>query len=344
MEKALIDSFNRKIDYLRLSVTDRCNLRCIYCMPEKGIHLAKKKELLTYEEILKIVNVLAQLGIRKLRLTGGEPLLRDNILDFISGFSCIEGMERISITTNGVLLNRYLEGLKRSGISGINISVDCLDPEKYGMITRGGDLDRVLEAVEGALEMGFESIKINVVLSSFLEDNDIRDFIRWSMEREMDIRFIEMMPVSELDLVECNSKNISGKMVKESIGFDSIFDIMQEFGDISPLKDARGFGPAVYYRIKGSRGNIGLIQNQKESCFYCNRIRITPLGQLRLCLFSDVGLDLKKSLRSRVSEKKIKDDIIDFIKKKPRDRDTGIIDCRKEDRNKVPDLMNRIGG
>ena len=168
MEKILKDSFNRKIDYLRLSVTDRCNLRCTYCMPEKGIRLAGREELLTYEEILKMVGILAQLGIRKLRLTGGEPLLRDNILDLISGLSRIQGIEKLSITTNGILLDKYLEGLKQAGISGINISMDSLDPVKYSEITRGGQLDKVTAALERALGMGFESIKINAVLGSFL--------------------------------------------------------------------------------------------------------------------------------------------------------------------------------
>ncbi|MCG9479219.1 MAG: GTP 3',8-cyclase MoaA [Actinomycetia bacterium] len=344
MEKILKDSYDRKIDYLRLSVTDRCNLRCTYCMPEKGIRLAGREEVLTYEELLKVVDILAQLGIRKLRITGGEPLLRDNILGLISGISRIEGIEKISITTNGILLSKYLEGLRQAGISGINISMDSLDPVKYSKITRGGQLYKVITALERALDMGFESIKINSVLGSFLGTGDIRDFIKWSIEKKIDIRFIEMMPVALLEEVECTSKNILKTRTHESIPADTIFDVMKEFGEIESLKDKKGYGPAVYFKIKGAKGAIGLIRNQEESCFYCNRIRITPLGLLKLCLFSDNGLDLTRSIRHGVSEKNIKDDIIMFVNKKPKSRNSNNTGCSPEDKKKIPDLMNRIGG
>lgn len=344
MEKVLIDSFNRNIDYLRLSVTDRCNLRCTYCMPEKGIRLARREDLLTYEEMLIIANIMAQLGIRKIRLTGGEPLIRENITGFISKLSLIKDIKKISITTNGILLGKYLEGLKEAGVSGINISLDSLDPEKYRKITRGGEMKNVTGVIEKAVGMGFESIKVNVVLGNFLDINDVRDFIAWVDEKGLDVRFIEMMPVFGLDQVECSSKIIPGDIPEKKVVINTILKAMKETGEVQKVSEIRGHGPAEYYRIKGSRGTIGLIRNEEKNCFYCNRVRITPLGKLKLCLFSEAGLDLKKSIRQGVSEKKIKDDIIGFIKRKPKDRNAEDIDCKPEERNKIPGPMNRIGG
>jgi cyclic pyranopterin phosphate synthase len=313
-------------------------------MPEKGIKLSPREEILTYEEILLIADIMAQLGIRKIRLTGGEPLLRENILELTSGLSRIDGVKSLSITTNGILLEEYLEGLKEAGISGINISLDSLDPEKYRKITRGGDVNKVIRSVDKAIGMGFESLKINVVLGSFLDPEDIRDFLRWADDKVLDIRFIEMMPVSGLDQVECSSKNISIGMPEKGIRVESILKIMESAGDIKKVNKIKGYGPAEYYRLKGSRGNIGLIRNEERSCCWCNRIRITPMGLLKLCLFSGESLDLKKKIRQGVSEKKIKDDIISFIKKKPKDRNTTEIDCKPEEKNKIPGLMNKIGG
>jgi cyclic pyranopterin phosphate synthase len=242
------------------------------------------------------------------------------------------------------LLEEYLKGLKEAGIRGINISLDSLDPKKYRKITRGGDMRKVIRSIDKAISMGFESLKINVVLGSFLDAEDIRDFLRWSDDKGLDIRFIEMMPVTGLDQVECSSKNISGDIPERGYGIDSILKIMESVGDIEKVNEIKGYGPAEYYRLKGSRGNIGLIRNEERNCYWCNRIRMTPLGLLRLCLFSSGSLDLKKKIRQGVSEKKIKDDIISFIKKKPKDRNTGDIDCKPEERNKIPGLMNKIGG
>ena len=339
----LSDSFKRKIDYLRLSVTDRCNLRCKYCMPAKGIRLAGREELLTYEEILKVVKILGELGIRKLRLTGGEPLLRDDILELVSGLSKLKDIEDISITTNGVLLEKYLEQLHRSGISSINISLDSLDKKSYRQITRGGDIKKVIDSINKAVDIGIKKVKVNVVASSVLKTGDIEGFIRWTMEKPLDIRFIEMMPVMDLESVECSSATMAGGRKKPQISMDEILSIMGKYGSYSKLKEKRGFGPAEYYKIDGSSGNIGFIKNDMDSCFYCNRIRITPMGILRLCLFSDEGLDLKGMLRGGFSEKNIKDAIISFIEKKPKDRNSNS-SCGPEDEGKIPGFMNKIGG
>ena len=339
----LADSFKRKIDYLRLSVTDRCNLRCKYCMPGEGIRLAGREELLTYEEILRTVKILGELGIRKLRLTGGEPLLRDDILELISGLSKLKAIEDISITTNGVLLEKYLKQLYESGISSINVSLDSLDEESYRQITRGGEIKKVIDAINKAVDIGIKRVKINVVMSSILKAEDIKGFIRWTIEKPIDIRFIEMMPVMELDSVECSSVSIRDNEKKPPISMDEILTIMGKYGHYSKLKEKRGFGPAEYYNSDGSRGNIGFIKNDMNSCFYCNRIRITPLGILRLCLFSEKGLDLKGILRNKISEKNIKNAIIDFIEKKPKDRNSNN-SCGPDGKGKIPGFMNKVGG
>ena len=339
----LSDNFKRKIDYLRLSVTDRCNLRCKYCMPAKGIRLAGREELLTYEEILKAVKIFGDLGIRKLRLTGGEPLLRDDILELVSGLSELKDIEDISITTNGILLERYLERLYRSGISSINISLDSLDGKSYRQITRGGDVEKVIRAINKAVGIGIKRVKVNVVLSSVLKTEDIEGFIKWTMEKPLDIRFIEMMPVMDIDSVECSAVSAMEDGEQPMIGMEQILSIMKKAGDYTKLDEKRGFGPAEYYRIEGSRGNIGFIKNDMDSCFYCNRIRITPMGILRLCLFSDEGLDLKAMLRGEFSEKNIKDAIISFIEKKPKNRNSNS-SCGPGGKSKIPGFMNKIGG
>ena len=339
----LSDSYKRKIDYLRLSVTDRCNLRCKYCMPGEGIRLAGREELLTYEEILKVVKILGEQGIRKLRLTGGEPLLRDDILELVSGLSKLKDIEDISITTNGILLEKYLEQLHKSGISSINISLDSLDENNYKQITRGGDIKKVIKSVNEAVDIGIKRVKINVVQSNVLKKEDIEGFIRWAIEKPLDIRFIEMMPVMDIDSVECSSGSINKDREQSMINTEEIFSIMEKAGHYTKLDEKRGFGPAEYYKIKGSRGNIGFIKNDMGSCFYCNRIRITPMGILRLCLFSDEGLDLKEMLRSEFSEKNIKDAIISFIEKKPKDRNSNS-SCGPGEKSKIPGFMNKIGG
>lgn len=339
----LADSFKREIDYLRLSVTDRCNLRCKYCMPGEGIRLAGREELLTYEEILKTVKIFGDLGIRRLRLTGGEPLLRDDISELISGLSGLKDIEDISITTNGILLKKYLERLYRSGISGINISLDSLDGKRYRQITRGGDIKKVIDSINEAVGIGIKRVKVNVVLSSALKTEDIEGFVRWATEKPLDIRFIEMMPVMDIYSAECSTGSTMENVERPGIGMEQILSIMKKAGHCSKLDEKRGFGPAEYYKIDGSRGNIGFIKNDMDACFYCNRIRVTPMGILRLCLFSNEGLDLKEMLRGGFPEKNIKDAIISFIGEKPRDRNSSS-SCRPGGKSKIPGFMNRIGG
>jgi len=340
MDGQLIDSYSRRIDYLRLSVTDRCNLRCTYCMPSKGIKLLEKDQLLTLEEIIKAVSILSQLGIKKVRLTGGEPLVRENILELIEGIKNISQIEDVSITTNGILLNKFLKDIYRLGIKRINISIDSLDKKKYTQITRGGELSRVLEAVDNAIEMGFRSIKINTVITQKFDLDDAQRFIELATAKPVSVRFIEMMNIPGTD-VECSRSTIG--VQKPGVSIEDIYKYINGQDRYYPIKEPLGFGPAVYYASDESKGNIGFIVNSKDYCSFCNRIRLTSKGALKLCLFSEVELDIKKELRQGTGSERIKKMIAGYIKNKPQNRNGN--SCFINGRElKIPGFMNKIGG
>ena len=357
----LIDSFNRKIDYLRLSVTDRCNLRCTYCMPSGGIKLIDRKEMLTFEEILKAAGILSEMGIRKIRITGGEPLVRDGIIDLIKQIKKIEKIIDISITTNGILLNKYLDDLYKMPVQGINISLDTLDRQKYKEITRGGEINQVLSAISNSINIGIKSVKVNVVITGLLDEKDIKGFLDMTLDKPVHVRFIEMMQPAGGDgrpeAIECSS--ISGinslefnnlRPVGPSQGFnsvDNIFSVMKKIGEYHAVNDKIGNGPALYYKFKKARGSIGFIINDKNLCSYCNRIRLTPYGTIRLCLFSDKEYYIKKKIRDNYCAADIKAEIAEFVKAKPENREES---CRYDNKDKasinfkLKDFMNRIGG
>lgn len=340
MSGQLIDNYGRKIEYLRLSVTDRCNLRCSYCMPENGVSLLDKSQLLKYEEIIRTVKIFSGIGISKVRLTGGEPLLRDNLLDLIKDINGIKAIKNISLTTNGILLEKYLTGLYNAGVKKLNISLDSLDPEKFNRITRGGNIKKVMQGINKAIKMGYDSIKINVVLTNLIDEVDIIDFVKLAVEKPVSIRFIEMMPVRDMENIEC-SRTIS-RSSKPVLTVDKIFSVMGMFGDYNMVKESNGDGPAVYYRIGKSKGKIGFILDDKLFCSHCNRIRLTPQGTIKLCLFSPLELDLRENMRNGYSDKQIKDSILDFIKAKPLNRGKNPYD--KKRMGKVAGYMNKIGG
>ena len=366
----LIDNYNRKIDYLRLSITDRCNLRCKYCMPEKGIKLIDRQELLTYEEIINAVRLLSELGIKKIRLTGGEPLIRDDILDLIKEIKKIEGITNISLTTNGVFLNKYLDQLYKFGIERINISLDTLDSKKYRDITRGGEISTVLNTISNSIKIGLKSIKINTVITPYLDKEDIYNLIKLTIDNPIHVRFIEMMPVVNLietSNIECSTtsglidvKNInivddkfSDIKVNNKNGYhnknqiNEIFSILGSMGSYYKINEIMGFGPAVYYKLDGGPGSIGFIINDKNYCSYCNRIRLTPQGNIRLCLFSDREYNIKSRIRNGCSPEDIKKEILDFVKIKPENREDGFKCSLKFSKNsqlKISDYMNKIGG
>jgi GTP 3',8-cyclase len=357
----LTDSFNRKIDYLRLSVTDRCNLRCTYCMPSGGIRLIKKKEILTFEEILKATGILSEMGIRKIRITGGEPLIRDGVIDLIKQIKKNENITDISITTNGILLNKYLDELHKIPVRSINISLDTLDRQKYKEITRGGEINNVLEAISNSISIGIQSVKVNVVMTSLLDEKDIKSFAAMTLDKPVHVRFIEMMQTAEGDAIpealECGSiSGINSSKFNDlrpggfSHDFNpvgTVFSVMKKIGEYHTVNDKIGNGPAFYYRFKQARGSIGFIINDKNLCSCCNRIRLTPFGTIKLCLFSDKEYDIKKKIRDNCCSTDIKAEVAEFIKAKPQDRGDS---CRYDNKEKssinfqLKDFMNRIGG
>ena len=299
----------------------------------------ERSQLLKFEEIIRVVRIFSDIGIRKVRLTGGEPLLKQNLLSLIDGIYGIKAIKNISLTTNGVLLGKYLPGLYKAGVKKLNISLDSLNPDKYRRITRGGNINNVLLGINRAIEMGYEYIKINVVLTNLIDKEDINDFIKLAIEKPVNIRFIEMMPVKDMENIEC-SRNISmsGRPV---LGVDKVFSAMETFGKYN-MVNSNGDGPAVYYKIAKSKGKIGFILDDKLFCSQCNRIRLTPQGNIKLCLFSPLELNLKENMRKGHSDKQIKESILDFIKAKPRYRGKNFYDKKRI--GKVSGYMNKIGG
>lgn len=286
------------MDYMRISVTDRCNLRCIYCMPADGVRPVEHKEILTYEEIVRIIRVASGLGVRKIRITGGEPLARKGITFLISSIRNIEEIEDVSLTTNGMLLYEYAEELASAGLNRVNVSLDSLRPDRYREITRGGDINKVFKGIERAEGVGLLPIKINMVPIRGFNDDEIEDFARITLEKAYHIRFIEFMPIGARDLWSDS----------RYIPTDEIRSIVERIGPLSPVK-VRRMGPARYFRFEDAPGVIGFISALTHHfCGDCNRLRITSDGKLRPCLFSETEIDLKPALRnlsSPESEKEI---------------------------------------
>lgn len=298
----MVDAFGREINYLRLSITDRCNLRCKYCMPEDGIEKVKHEDILTLEELSEIVRTFAELGINKVRITGGEPLVRKGILSLISNIRSFEGIKEIALTTNGMLLKDMALDLKKAGLDRVNISVDSLNPEKYAMMTRGGQLKRVLEGIQAAKQVGLTPIKLNVVLIGGFNDDEVFDFVALTKDEAIDVRFIELMPIGE----------VAQWSLENFLPNDYI---LQRVPHLKPVKIEDQSSPARYYRLPKGLGRIGLISPIScKFCQYCNRIRLTSEGKLKYCLHSNEEFDLGKVLRSKAS---LKEYIEESILKKP---------------------------
>ena len=301
----LYDSYHRRIDYFRISVTDRCNLRCIYCADGSTLHLPRS-EVLTYEEIERLVRVSSGLGVRAVRLTGGEPLLRPEVLRLVSMLRRVPGIDDVSMTTNGTLLARYAADLKQAGLTRVNVSLDSLRPERFAAITGVACLDRVLEGIEVARRAGLEPVKLNTVVMRGINDDEIVDFGRLTINEGVHIRFIEHMPVSANN------------------GHDRLFTVLemmavlrQSFGELEAVT-LDGRGPARYYRLPGARGTIGFIQPMTERfCAECNRFRLTADGHLRPCLLSGLQMDVKERLRNGISDTGLKELLISAAALKP---------------------------
>lgn len=295
------DGHGRVIDYLRISLTDRCNFRCIYCMPEEGVQQLAHDSILRIEEIEEAVRVAARMGIRSIRLTGGEPLVRLGVVDLVAAIAHTPGIENVSMTTNGVLLPKMAEDLKQAGLSRVNISLDTLDPAQFEQITRRGKLEQTLAGIEAALEAGFDPVKINAVTVRSL-DQDFLAFAKLSIDRPLHVRFIEYMPVGE-----SSGSHGCGWGKEDVVASEDLFDIINDrareeglpelvpAGKNQPL----GWGPARYFTFPDAKGTVGFISPlSRHFCSECNRLRLTADGKLRPCLFSDEEFDVRSALRA----------------------------------------------
>ena len=327
---AMNDSFNREIDYLRISVTDRCNLRCLYCMPEDGVVRLRHEEILRYEEIIRIAGIAAGIGVRKIRLTGGEPLVRPGIAGLVEKLSAIDGIEDISLTTNGILLADQAEKLAAAGLRRVNISLDTLDPDKYRRITRNGDLERVFEGLEAAISAGLMPVKINVVAIRGFNDDEILPMAEWALENKLNLRFIEFMPVND-SAFPFGSGFYSSDEIREVL--------FGRFPDLGP-DIIEGSGPAVCWSIPGVCGSLGVIEAvSHQFCGSCNRLRLTSDGKLRPCLFSERELDLVSVLRAGgPDDEPVKNVLREAIRLKPESHN-GFQSGAEEGR-----YMHEIGG
>lgn len=304
----LLDGYGRKIDYLRISITDRCNLRCTYCMPPEGIEPKGRQEMLRYEEIERLVQEFVRLGVTRIRITGGEPLVRRGVVDLIGALSRIEGIEDLSLTTNGTLLDQYARPLKESGLGRVNISLDSFDSERFRRITRGGDLGQILRGIHAALEADLQPVKLNVVVIRGVNDDELPAFIDYSRTHPVWVRFIEFMPMGEGNLW-APQKFVSSKEVKERVG---------RFCALTPLEGQTGNGPAAYYQVEGGSGRVGFISSLTEhTCLRCNRLRLTCEGRLRSCLLQDQEVDLRAALREENPEDELGRQIEAAVKTKP---------------------------
>ncbi len=302
----LSDSFQRPIDYLRISVTDRCNLRCIYCMPSDGVHLMSHRDILSYEEIYAVAEAAADLGINKVRLTGGEPLVRAGLPKLVQMLAQIDTIDDISLTTNGVLLARYAAELKSADLRRVNVSLDTLKPDKFEYITRGSNLSDVLEGIEIAKSVGLNPIKINMVVMSGINDDELLAFAAKTITEEWHVRFIEYMPFGE------------GAATSPFISVSDMRQRLEVLGKLEPCLLKMGNGPAKYFRMPQAKGTIGFITPVSEHfCFRCNRLRLTADGKLRLCLLGEAEIDMKQPLRSGMSSTELKRLIEEAVASKP---------------------------
>ncbi len=282
----MVDNFGRKLNYLRMSVTDRCNLRCRYCMPAAGVPKQRHEDVLSYEELYRIAKVAVIAGVDKIRVTGGEPLVRKGIVDFLAELNRLPGLKKVVLTTNGVLLGEMAGALSRAGVESVNVSLDSLRPDVFTRITRRDDLARVLDGLTAAEQAGFKHIKINMVVMRGVNDDEVLDFAALTVDKPYKVRFIEYMPT----LQESSGQSL---MVPGE-------ELIEQLADRYPLEKLQRNtldGPADYYRIKGSAGAIGFIT--PVSCHFCkdcNRLRVSSSGMLKSCLYDNGGVSLRPVL------------------------------------------------
>ena len=331
----LIDKFGRKITYLRISVTDRCNLRCIYCMPEKGIELLPHREILTYEEILRIIFISNKIGINKFRITGGEPLVRKGLIDFLK--EATKTKCDFSITTNGTLLLDYAEDIFRAGIKRINISLDTLNEKKFNEITcTRNKLERVVNGIKKCIKLGFSPIKINVVLIDGINTDELDDFVMFAHKNPVVVRFIERIPVETSKLFDKSKKEFLFYSETSANATGNIEETLAKKYDLEKVS-VPGAGPGTHYKFKNKsgKGYIGFILSMsKPFCSICNRLRLTADGKLKLCLGHPYEINLKKFLRNGATDEEIKNLFKKAAENKPEKHNFG----------SLKECMSKIGG
>lgn len=328
----LTDKWGRTIDYLRIAVTDRCNLRCFYCMPAEGIQYLKKDELLSYEEIIRLTTVFASLGVRKVRITGGEPFVRKDIIQLIKNISKINGIESVNITTNGVLTLPYLDQLVTLGIDQVNLSLDSLNKENFYKITRRNEFDTVIKTLDGLFDRGIKT-KINMVVMGNKNTHEILDMASLTQQKKVSVRFIEEMPF-----------NGSDAETKDNWSHVDILDELKNYyPNLTRTYPFNTSDPATVYNIPNHVGNIGIIAaHSRTFCGTCNRIRLTALGEIKNCLYDEGVLDIKSILRSGVNDDYIRDIIKNTVQKK---EENGIVAEENRLKNKrIIESMSTIGG
>lgn len=324
--RAMKDQYNRHIDYLRVSVTDHCNLRCQYCMPSCNFPQIDAKEILTLDELYQIIELFSNLGIKKIKITGGEPLLRKDLFPFIQMVKNIPQIEEVTMTTNGILLPNYFKEIVSSKLDGINISLDTLDEEKYKILTRGGDLKKVINSIRYLIDQQYPNLKINTVPIQGWNENELISISQLAKEYPIQVRFIELMPIG------CGKK-FSG------VSQESILERLRaEFGNEKMVSQKLGNGPAQYITFDGFKGNIGFIDAiQHKFCKTCNRLRLTSTGYLKLCLQFQNGLDLKPFVKGDITYETAMKQIQNKVFQKPYEN-------KFYEKDDVNFTMNEIGG
>jgi cyclic pyranopterin phosphate synthase len=306
----LIDKFNRKITYIRLSITEHCNYRCFYCRDDEHQVNCKREEILSYEEIERVVQIFAKLGVKKVRLTGGEPLIRRGIVKIARLISSVKGIEDMPLSTNAHLLDKFAQKLYKNGVNRVNISIDSLQEKRFYDITQGGDLSEVLRGIDGAIKAGMHPIKLNVVMMQGTNDDEIENMIDFAIQKSVDIRFIETMPIGQAG-VRATQKHLS-----EAVIFARIKKHLK--GDITLIQPKQTDGPAHNYKINGTQSKFGIISAvSNHFCPSCNRVRISAKGELILCLGQEDSISLKDAMRSNMSDEEIGGVIVKAINHKP---------------------------
>ena len=327
-ESHLIDPYSRNLNYLRISITDHCNLHCMYCSPGGSTRKLRHSEILRYEEILRIVRIGIRLGIRKVRITGGEPLVRKDCCRFFKNLAALKGLSDVSLTTNGVLLSKYIDPIADAGIQRLNISLDTLDRKKYASITGVDAFDQVWQGIETAHRKGFSPIKINTVVLNGINDEELADLAALSFTYPFHIRFIEYMPIGCTRLCET-----------EPLLYPDIRSRVEKLGPLLPVERQADDGPAKRWRFAGAVGEIGFISAvSSHFCRECNRLRLTADGRIRPCLLSDASLDIKTPLRAGMLDTDLAQVFFDAVKQKPFQHSTAL------GPRDVCTHMNSIGG